>query len=61
MTSLLGVVLLSVGTGLVVIAMPRSGVPKRFLRSAFAELMYPVLCLAILVVGAATLIVGLTP
>ncbi len=60
MTALVGVALLAIGLILVAIARPRQGKTRPFVRGAFVELMYPVLCLAILVIGAAMVISAVT-
>ena len=60
MSTLLGVVLVVLGVVLVALALPRQGVARPFMRGAFAELMYPVLCLTVLVTGAAMVITGVT-
>ena len=61
MSALLGAALVVFGIVLVGIALPRQGVTRPFMRGAFAELMYPVLCLTVLVTGVAMVITSVTP
>lgn len=61
MSTLLGIALVVLGVVLVVVALPRQGVARPFMRGAFVELMYPVLCLTVLVTGVAMVITSVTP
>jgi hypothetical protein len=55
----IGAVLVALGLALVWIAMPnKAGVNPAFVRGALAELVYPVLALGVLVIGASLLLGG---
>jgi hypothetical protein len=55
----LGVLFLLAGVALLVMGSARGGVPRSFIRGNFVELMYPTLCLGLLVFGVAFLYAGL--
>ena len=58
--SLLGIVLLAIGTGLLFIGLPnKAGVPPRFLQFEAALVLYPPLILVCLAFGTAALITGI--
>jgi hypothetical protein len=60
MNAALGGIFLSVGVLLVVVALPRGGEARSFLRGDFGAMLYPVLCLGLIVVGVALLVSSLT-
>jgi hypothetical protein len=51
-----GILLLLVGVALVVVARPKDGVPRTFMKGTFVEMLYPVLCLGVLVIGVSLVI-----
>ncbi len=61
MNVVLGALLVIAAVALVRFGMPRKGEPRPFMRSAFMEMIYPTLCLGVLVFGAALLFTGLAP
>jgi hypothetical protein len=52
----IGILLLAAGAALIAIARPRQGVPRAFMKGTFMEMLYPVLCLGVLVIGTSILI-----
>jgi hypothetical protein len=55
-----GIVLLAVGIGLVILALPRRGEDIRpFLKFPLAQVLYPSICLVLLSMGAAVILTNL--
>lgn len=53
MNIFIGLLLIVVGVALVRFGMPKQGVPPPFMRSGFMEMVYPTVCLGVLVFGLA--------
>jgi hypothetical protein len=56
MNTAIGILLLLAGAALVAVAKPKQGAPRAFMKGTFMEMLYPVLCLGVIVIGASILI-----